>query len=137
MLLPSNALKVKTTLAAAVMLLASFAIWGQAQKQPLPKSETPDAGDAVFTSDTRLVPLNVTVTNKVGHLLPGLEKSAFQVYENNVLQQIKDFKSEDVPVSLGLESSTTAEVCARSAKAWNRRRWRWFAIPIFRMKCLS
>jgi VWFA-related protein len=44
----------------------------------------------------------VTVTDKGGHLVPGLPRTAFQVYENNVLQQIKDFKGEDVPVSLGL-----------------------------------
>jgi VWFA-related protein len=82
--------------------LSAMFLWGQAAQQPPVKTEMPDSGDAVFTSDTRLVPLNVTVTNKGGHLHPGLQKSAFQVYENSVLQQIKDFTSEDVPVSLGL-----------------------------------
>ncbi len=67
-----------------------------------PAAGKEDTGDAVFTSDIRLVPLNVTVTDKAGHLMPGLPRSAFQVYENGVLQQIKDFKGEDVPVSLGL-----------------------------------
>ncbi|HWF08104.1 MAG TPA: VWA domain-containing protein, partial [Bryobacteraceae bacterium] len=62
----------------------------------------PEGDDAVFSSDTRLVPLNVTVTDKGGHLVTNLPKTAFQVYENGVQQQIKLFKREDVPVSMGL-----------------------------------
>jgi Ca-activated chloride channel homolog len=61
-----------------------------------------DSGDTVFSADSRLVPLNVTVTDKGGHLITNLLRSAFQVLENGVVQQIKDFKREDVPVSLGL-----------------------------------
>ena len=55
-----------------------------------------------FPSETRLVPLNVTVTDKSGRLVTNLPQSAFQVYENGVQQQIKLFKREDVPVSMGL-----------------------------------
>jgi VWFA-related protein len=66
------------------------------------KSDKDTGEDAIFTAETRLVSLNVTVTDKAGHLVPGLSRSAFQVFENKVLQQIKDFKGEDVPVSLGL-----------------------------------
>lgn len=81
-----------------ILLTAGLAhgLFGQA------KPDAQDPGDAIFTSETRLVPLNVTVTDKSGHLVTNLTRSAFSVYENNVLQQIKDFKHEDVPVSLGL-----------------------------------
>jgi len=78
-------------------MLAPFFISGQ-QSKP----EAADADDAVFSSETRLVPLNVTVTDKTGHLVVNLPQSAFQVYENGVQQQIKLFKREDVPVSMGL-----------------------------------
>ena len=44
----------------------------------------------------------MTVTDKSGQLVTNLPQSAFQVYENGVLQQIKIFKREDVPVSMGL-----------------------------------
>lgn len=74
--------------------------WQQTLKQPAPPA--PDSGDTVFTSDIRLVSLNVSVIDKSGHLVPGLPRTAFQVLENGAPQQIKDFKSEDVPVSLGL-----------------------------------
>ena len=61
-----------------------------------------DSGDAIFSAETRLVPLNVTVSDKAGHLVTNLPQSAFQVFENGVLQPIKIFRREDVPVSLGL-----------------------------------
>ena len=60
------------------------------------------AGDAIFSSETRLVPLNITVTDKSGRLVTNLPESAFQIYENGVVQPIKIFKREDVPISLGL-----------------------------------
>ncbi len=42
------------------------------------------------------------MTDKNDHLVPNLQKSAFQVFENGVLQPITNFVHEDVPVSLGL-----------------------------------
>lgn len=58
--------------------------------------------DTIFRSDTRLVSLNVTVVDKQNHLVTNLPQSAFQIYENGVLQPVKLFKREDVPVSMGL-----------------------------------
>jgi VWFA-related protein len=63
------------------------------------------AGDdqsAVFRSDTRLVVLHATVVDKSGRLVTNLPREAFQVYENGAQQKVKDFKREDVPVSMGL-----------------------------------
>jgi Ca-activated chloride channel homolog len=61
-------------------------------------------GDAptVFRIDTRLVVCPTTVVDKSGHLVDHLQQSAFSVFENNVRQQIKVFKHEDIPVSMGL-----------------------------------
>jgi VWFA-related protein len=58
--------------------------------------------EPVFSSDVRLVPLNVSVLDKSGHHVLNLPQSAFTVYENEQPQTIKLFKREDVPVSLGL-----------------------------------
>lgn len=63
-----------------------------------------------FRSDTRLVVLHATVTDKEGRILQSLPKSAFQVYENNVGQDIKIFRREDVPVSLGLVIDNSASM---------------------------
>src|SRR5437764_5724708 len=81
-----------------LLLLVPLLAPGQ---QP-PKTESSDTGEAVFSSDTRLVPLNVTVSDKSARLITNLPQSAFQVFENGVAQSIKIFKREDVPVSMGL-----------------------------------
>lgn len=78
-------------------LAAGLAAW--AQQEPSP--QRPEHG-AVFRSDTRLVVLPVTVVDKSGHLITNLPQSAFQVFENGVRQEIKIFRQEDVPVSMGL-----------------------------------
>src|SRR5437867_670490 len=57
---------------------------------------------AVFRTDTKLVVLHATVIDKTGHLITTLAQNAFQIYENGVQQQVKLFKREDIPVSLGL-----------------------------------
>lgn len=57
---------------------------------------------AVFHSDTRLVVCHTTVVDRGGHLIDHLTREAFTVFENNVRQEIKVFKHEDVPVSMGL-----------------------------------
>ena len=57
---------------------------------------------AVFRSDTRIVVCHVTVMDKSGHLITNLPKDAFTVYENKVKQEVRSFKREDLPVSLGL-----------------------------------
>jgi VWFA-related protein len=60
------------------------------------------AQDAVFRSDTRLVVLHASVVDRQGKLVTNLPQKAFKVYENGVEQQIRIFRREDVPVSLGL-----------------------------------
>jgi hypothetical protein len=45
--------------------------------QQLKVGEPTDSGDAVFSAETRLVPLNVTVTDKSGRLVTNLPQSAF------------------------------------------------------------
>jgi len=81
------------TLAGGAALLSAILAFGQAALE---------SGDTVFSTETRLVALNVTVTDKNGHTVPNLPQSAFQVTENNVVQPIRVFKHEDVPVSLAL-----------------------------------
>src|ERR1035437_811166 len=56
----------------------------------------------VFRADTRIVVCHTTVIDKSGHLVTTLPQSAFTVYENKIKQEIRKFKREDVPVSLGL-----------------------------------
>jgi VWFA-related protein len=84
----------KTTFCAAVAVTTLLSVSTLAQ-------EHADEG-AKFTTETRLVPLSVTVVDKTGHLVTNLSQSAFQVFENGVVQPVKMFKREDVEISLGM-----------------------------------
>jgi len=55
-----------------------------------------------FTAGTRLVVLHATVSDKQGNLLSTLDRDAFRVFENGTPQEIKLFRHEDIPVSLGI-----------------------------------
>jgi Ca-activated chloride channel family protein len=76
--------------ASAICILVACAGWAQ------------EEAGAVFRTDTRLVVLHATVVDRNGKLLTTLPKTAFHAYEDGVEQQIKLFRREDVPVSMGL-----------------------------------
>jgi hypothetical protein len=56
------------SLAWAACVLAPLLILGQQPKAGVPT----ESGDAIFSADTRLVPLNVTVMDKSGRLVTNL-----------------------------------------------------------------
>jgi Ca-activated chloride channel family protein len=94
-----------TGLACGAAIFGALLVFGQAGVGPTLAGQStppPASGDTIFSTETRLVPLNVTVTDKNGHPVPDLPESAFQVFENNIVQPIRVFKHEDVPVSLAL-----------------------------------
>src|SRR5205809_6394086 len=61
-----------------------------------------EPSSTVIHVDTRVVVCHATVVDKSGHLLTGLPKEVFTVLENGVKQEIRVFKREDIPVSMGL-----------------------------------
>ena len=69
----------------------------------------------VFHSDTRVVVCNTTVMDKSGHLVTNLAQSAFSVFEDGVRQQIRVFRREDLPVSLGLIIDNSGSMRPRRA----------------------
>jgi Ca-activated chloride channel family protein len=56
----------------------------------------------LFRAETREVVLHTTVVDRDDKLVTNLPQKAFRVFESGVEQQIKVFKREDIPVSLGL-----------------------------------
>lgn len=71
---------------------------------------------AIFKAETRLVVLHASVADKNGKLLTNLPEKAFKVYENGAEQTIKDFRREDVPVSLGLVIDNSGSMRDKRAK---------------------
>jgi Ca-activated chloride channel family protein len=82
---------------AALLLLGLPQAWGQAR----PPSQEPDQ-TTTFRTSTRLVVLYCGVYDKHGRMVTDLPLTAFKVYENNVEQQIRIFRREDIPISLGI-----------------------------------
>ena len=62
----------------------------------------PPKGVPRFAVETKLVVLHATVLDKYKHLVTDLRREHFRVFENNVQQEIKDFKREDIPISVGI-----------------------------------
>ena len=58
--------------------------------------------DFTITTDVRLVVLHVTVVDKDEQLITDLTRESFKVSEDDKPVQIKQFKQEDVPVSVGI-----------------------------------
>ncbi len=71
---------------------------------------------AVFRSDARLVVLHATVLDAQGGLVTGLPQTAFQVFEDGIPQQIKVFRREDAPVSVGLVIDDSGSMSRRRDK---------------------
>src|ERR1700686_4982704 len=52
--------------------------------------------------NVQLALVNVSVTDPYDRLVTGLEKDNFHVFEDGVPQEIVNFSSEDVPISIGI-----------------------------------
>src|ERR1700676_5119442 len=59
-------------------------------------------GMFVFKKQVEEVVLHATVYDEERRMVPGLDKSAFAVYDEGALQPITSFRREDVPVAMGI-----------------------------------
>ena len=66
------------------------------------KSPKPEVSDQVLKVDVDLVLATVTVTDRNGRFVTGLEKENFKLSEDKVPQELTYFSSEDVPLSVGI-----------------------------------
>src|SRR5438046_5094394 len=88
----------KTAFSVAIVLF-SLVVFAQERSQP-----KKNQGDKAYTLsvETLEVQLPISVLDREGRPLNGLTKENFQIFEDKVLQTIKTFKHEDIPLSLGL-----------------------------------
>ena len=75
---------------------------GVAKPQEIPPPQSDRDDTYTINIDVDMVVLHASVRNRKGILVSGLSKDDFQVYEDGVLQQIKYFSHEDIPVTVGL-----------------------------------
>lgn len=79
----------------------SFSTQAQSERPPL-RLPTAPAEASVLNLDTQLVSLTVTVTDKQGRFLPGLARSAFTVYEDQISQEVSFFAADDLPAAVAI-----------------------------------
>jgi VWFA-related protein len=72
-----------------------------AQDRAQPQKQEKDK-DFTLNVDTLEIQLPISVLDKDGRPVDGLKLENFQIFEDKILQTIKNFKHEDIPMSLGL-----------------------------------
>ena len=60
------------------------------------------SGASLIRSNVELVTVPVTITDAMNRPVTGLERDNFQLFENKQPQEIRNFSSEDTPVSIGI-----------------------------------
>jgi VWFA-related protein len=66
------------------------------------QEQSNSGGEYTLHLNSNLVILSATVLDRHNALVSGLDEGAFQIYEDRVLQRIKHFSHEDLPVTAGL-----------------------------------
>jgi Ca-activated chloride channel family protein len=109
-----------------LLLFTSFGVRAQQSPQlppppPPPPEEKPprravdqeeDRND-VIKVNTNLVLVDVTVLDKSNRFVKGLSQNKFQIFEDQVAQQIQEFSQEQVPISYGIVIDTSGSMRRR------------------------
>ena len=105
---------------------------GRAQENPLDQVHTPTrpvtktvetpAPEAKSSTprirvEANLVLVPMTVTDPMNRLVTGLEKTNFEVYDNNIGQSIKTFSTEDAPVTIGIVFDLSGSMQSKFVRA--------------------
>ena len=67
--------------------------------------------------DVELALVNVTVTDPYNRLVTGLEPDNFRIFEDNIEQEVVNFSSEDVPISIGVILDFSGSMANKLGKA--------------------
>jgi len=73
--------------------------------------------DQAVHIDVNLALVNVTVTAPYNRLVTGLEPDNFRIFEDNIEQEVVNFSSEDVPISIGVILDLSGSMANKLGKA--------------------
>jgi len=90
------------TLRCLIILIVIILLQPLAGAQTSTPSQNDSGDEYTIRLNANMVILSATVLDRHNALVAGLGKDNFQIYEDGVLQQIKHFSHEDVPVTVGL-----------------------------------
>ena len=105
----------KHSLVFLLALVAAISLSNTAASQDANSAQKNSGGDYTLRVNANLVILSATVLDHHNALVSGLDKRDFQVFENHVLQPIKHFSHEDIPVTVGLVIDTSASMGPKRA----------------------
>lgn len=86
-----------------------------AQTQGTPAQED-DSGGFVFKKEIEEVVLHATVVDDQNHLITGLTRDKFEVFEDGKHQDLTSFRKERVPVALGILIDNSGSMLPKRAK---------------------
>ena len=75
------------------------------------------SGASLLRTSTDLVMVPVTITDNMNRLVLGLDRNNFRVFENKQPQEIKNFSSEDTPVSIGILMDVSGSMANKLERA--------------------
>ncbi len=75
------------------------------------------SGAGLIRTSTELVMVPVTITDDMNRPVTGLDRDNFQLFENKQAQEIKNFTSEDSPVSIGIIMDVSGSMADKMARA--------------------
>jgi Ca-activated chloride channel homolog len=81
-----------------------------------PQNPPEQAKPYTIALDVDQVALDVSVLNKKGGFVSGLEKEHFRIYDNGRLQEIEYFAHEDVPVTIGVVVDASGSMAPKRAE---------------------
>ena len=90
-----------------------------------PREKTVDVANAAYSAaytglirtNADLVLVPVTVTDELNRPIVGLDQENFRLFENKQPQEIKNFSSEDTPVSVGILVDTSGSMSSKLDRA--------------------
>lgn len=75
------------------------------------------SGTGLIRTSTELVMVPVTITDDMNRPVTGLDRDNFQLFENKQAQEIKNFSSEDSPVSIGIIMDVSGSMANKLERA--------------------
>ncbi|MFZ0815038.1 MAG: VWA domain-containing protein [Candidatus Sulfotelmatobacter sp.] len=87
-----------------------------AEAQGTPAQEDDSGGGFVFKKEIEEVVLHATVVDDQNHLITGLTRDKFEVFEDGKLQELTSFRKERVPVALGILIDNSGSMLPKRAK---------------------
>jgi Ca-activated chloride channel family protein len=102
-----NNIPKKTFLLAFTLVPLLVSPASRAQNTPAGPSAPPvasssDSKPKALKTETDLTLINVSVTDPMDRIVTGLEQENFRIFEDGVEQEVVNFSSQDVPVSIGV-----------------------------------